>query len=140
MLRAPILVFDSTDTLRDPPFPHTRPIDFCIPRAETFTGIRARRRWCGVESVKMRGKSSYTRCPSPWPPRARSRASSACGCAANSGGGRTSRSSCARRYSIIGPHLRRAQSAIVTYSLSTISLVPSVVGSVPSRRRDTRAR
>jgi len=57
----------------------------------------------GVESVKIRAADPPT-------PGCRARASSACGCSSANGGGRRSRSSCARRYSIIGPHLRRAQS------------------------------
>lgn len=41
---------------------------------------------------------------------ARARRTRASGCTANSGDPRRSRSSCARRYSIIGPHPRRTQS------------------------------
>lgn len=84
-----------------------RCIDFCIPPAETFTGIRARRwcRWCAVwRALKCAANPPTLVVPS------RARRTRASGCTANGGGPRRSRSSCARRYSIIGPHLRRTQS------------------------------
>lgn len=67
ILFAPVSILDFTGTtVRYKTFPLWDASIFAFRRPETFTGIRARR-WLpvvrGVESVKMRGKSSYTRGP-----------------------------------------------------------------------------